>query len=457
MIHRSDIVSGVLPALTVLSGGYVLLNPSKEIRLVLFSLLHACVYIFHAPNTGNHAFFAFFVDLTIIITFCVNYWSSGKDRIKSLVYVQPILIAFTIILYFFAVFHKLNWSYMNPDSCGGTMLLKVFLNNDITSVFFGKLSSETLTFLKHISIYASLVLEMLIPIFLLFRRFSWIGCLLGILMHGILGFIYFWHFTPMLFALYVLFLPNSFFDRIYEVFQGFKLNSKNVKMVIWGAMLFIPILYVLKFQYPQIVSELGNFSRNTQSDWSIGLNIRSFIGWFPFLIYTLIFSYFVLSFPRKNTFEKRIKLPTAYYIFPLILILNGLSPYLGTKTHQSFSMFSGLMTHGERNNHLFMPNLNIVKAQNDIVIPCQKEHTNYAKQLRWRKNEKMVFYELQKRVTVLKEKGNSGIELCFQRNGKQIQLQNAELDSSLIIPLSWIDKKFRIYREIPINASKCYY
>jgi len=457
MIHRSDLVSGIFPVLTILAGCYALLNPAKEIRLVLFSLFHACVYLINAPNTGNHAFFAFYVDLTIIILFCLNFRNAYSKGTRNFDYLKPILISFTVILYFAAVFHKLNWNYLQPESCGGTMLLNLVLNYKIASPYFTMLSTDTITIFRYINIYSSLILEMLIPILLLWRRFAWIGCLLGILLHGALGFVYFWHFTPMLYALYILFLPDSFIDKIYEVYTRFGLVNRNIKGVILGLVFLIPILYVLKNFYPLIEMELGSFSRNTDRDWSLGFNIRSVIGWFPFLIYSAIFLYFVLSFPRTRVARSGTRLSGPYFIFPLILILNGFSPYLGLKTHQSFGMFSGLMTHGKSNNHLFMPNINIVKTQTDIVIPCKNYHTNFAKQLRWRKDEKLVFYELQKRVTELKQLGVGGIELCYWTNGRLIKTQNAELDSSLIIPISWVDKKFRIYREIPINENKCYY
>ncbi|MBT8185350.1 MAG: hypothetical protein KJN76_10960, partial [Eudoraea sp.] len=151
MIHRSDIVSGILPALTVVFGAYVLLQPSKEIRLVIFSIFHACVYLIHAPNTGNHEFFAFFVDLSIIIIFSLNSLSSDtKQRIPG--YLLSLLRSLTLILYFAAFFHKLNWSYLEPAACGGTMLMNVALKNHITSPFFAQLSPESITAFRYINI-----------------------------------------------------------------------------------------------------------------------------------------------------------------------------------------------------------------------------------------------------------------------------------------------------------------
>ena len=42
-------------------------------------------------------------------------------------------------------------------------------------------------------------------------------------------------------------------------------------------------------------------------------------------------------------------------VFCAMLIMNGLSPYLGLKTQTAFSMFSNLRTEGGLTNHLFMP------------------------------------------------------------------------------------------------------
>ena len=457
MIHRSDVVSGILPALTVLAGGYVLLKPRKEIRLVVFSLCHALVYISNAPNTGNHEFLTFLIELIIVVLWVHKKWQASRFQGTIFLFLIPLLKWSTILLYFFAVFHKLNWNYLNPNSCGGTMLLDVLINNEPSAQLFSGFSSKNIMLLKYGSIYMSLLLEMLIPLLLLHRRFAWIGCLLGILLHGALGFIYFWHFTPLLYALFVLFLPDDFFDHIYNTFLPYKQKNKKLKRSILGLMLLIPLLYFLKDYFPIIGSELGNFSRNTNRNWSLGFNLRSFLGWLPFLIYSIAFLYFVISAPRTTTKLSRVKLPKAYYLFVILLIVNGFSPYLGIKTHQSFSMFSGLMTHENKNNHLFMPTVNIVQTQMDVVTPCQQHHTNYPKRLRWQKDEKLVYYELQKRVTSLSKAGIRDIELCFMRKGKSVTLYNAERDSSLIIPINWLDRNFRIYREIPIDTNRCFY
>ncbi|MGB7393909.1 MAG: hypothetical protein WA913_05915 [Pricia sp.] len=104
-----------------------------------------------------------------------------------------------------------------------------------------------------------------------------------------------------------------------------------------------------------------------------------------------------------------------------------------------------------------MPTINLMDTQKDVVTPFSDKHTNYEKELNWDKDERLVYYELQKRVTDLKRKGLRDIELHFWRNGKKVHITKAEQDSNLIIPTNWIDTKFRIFREIPIDPYGCYY
>jgi hypothetical protein len=53
---------------------------------------------------------------------------------------------------------------------------------------------------------------------------------------------------------------------------------------------------------------------------------------------------------------------------PVVLILNGLSPYLGLKTQNSFAMYSNLQTEGDQWNHLLIPRaVRIFPLQDDLV------------------------------------------------------------------------------------------
>jgi hypothetical protein len=61
--------------------------------------------------------------------------------------------------------------------------------------------------------------------------------------------------------------------------------------------------------------------------------------------------------------------PRWLYVFPVLLLLHGLTPYLGLRTAGNFSMFSNLRTEGERSNHLLLRGnpLKIWGYQEDMV------------------------------------------------------------------------------------------
>lgn len=62
-------------------------------------------------------------------------------------------------------------------------------------------------------------------------------------------------------------------------------------------------------------------------------------------------------------------MPALLYVFPILLIFIGLTPYLGLRTAGNFSMFSNLRTEGESSNHLLLGSnpLKVWGYQEDVV------------------------------------------------------------------------------------------
>lgn len=68
-----------------------------------------------------------------------------------------------------------------------------------------------------------------------------------------------------------------------------------------------------------------------------------------------------------HVFDRR--MPALLYVFPLLLVVIGMTPYLGLRTAGNFSMFSNLRTEGETSNHLLLGS-NPIKMwgyQEDVV------------------------------------------------------------------------------------------
>jgi hypothetical protein len=54
-------------------------------------------------------------------------------------------------------------------------------------------------------------------------------------------------------------------------------------------------------------------------------------------------------------------------VFPALLVVNGLGPYLGYKTIATFGMFSNLRTEGGATNHLLLPPAPPDSLENDLI------------------------------------------------------------------------------------------
>jgi hypothetical protein len=86
---------------------------------------------------------------------------------------------------------------------------------------------------------------------------------------------------------------------------------------------------------------------------------------------TLIIGYIVVmrgvwsaATPTRGAF----RLQPVMAALPIVVVLNGLNPYLGLKTETSWAMFSNLRTEGGQSNHWFVPtSLQIFDYQHDLV------------------------------------------------------------------------------------------
>jgi hypothetical protein len=128
-------------------------------------------------------------------------------------------------------------------------------------------------------------------------------------------------------------------------------------------------------------------------------------------------------------------------VFPAYLIFCGFSPYLGLRTVPAFSMFSNLLTEGQRANHLFVPNLRLASYQDDLVTILRSSHLA-GKPVR-------PFVSLQLQVQRLaRERNARNIKLVYTRDGIVHRTRQAERDPVLMARFSWIQRKWLKFRSI---------
>lgn len=441
--HEYIRVFAILTAILVFIS---ILNPKKIIWFVLTLIFWSLLKIDNLPLVPNHIILALVVNFCILLGIYLNgtVEKSKEKRLGNLYNsISPILRWNLIILYFFTVFHKLNVDYFNPNvSCA------VSLYHNISGRIALLPNSD---FVNWSLIIGSLIIEALIPVLLLIPRSRLIGVVLGLCFHLLLSFhtsFYITSFSLELYALYVLFLPNNIFISIIQGIKkkrNFISNYTRLNRFPKNKIFYLTlILFVLSVVYLILVS--------FQYDIEYLIKIKVLFRFVWYVIASIIILIFFILLKRNNIVDKenifRLK-KNILLVFPLILIMNGVSPYFGIKTSTNFSMFSNLKTVGTENNSLIIPsNLDLVKYSSDLVeiIESDDEHLNMIKI----KGEYITFFEFQRWIQEQDKLDES--KTLYKRNN-ELKTLNLPKDKNnqQYHSISWLEKKLLIYRNIPMD------
>ena len=449
--------SPVYPWSQVITPTVALLAVSCMVKpgLTRFMLLIAASlvsYIYRAPSPGNHDLLGFILESSFLATLLV--WRLHQIREVGDLFRMwaPVGRSSLLILYLYAVFHKLNMDYFNPAlSCG--------------SVFVDLLRARPLSFLpepgpfmRYGAILGSLVAETLIPVFLCLRGRALFGILLGTCFHFGLGYHFFWHFTPMLFALYFLFVPA-------ETLKDLKphLSPELVKR-------HLPLVGILLGCVILLEGESRWLGWHSIQPWFVpDLNFETAFGWFPFLIlsYTVVRTTLFLIRHDEASSPVESLLPSfrPLLVFPLVVLVVGTFPYLGYSSMLSFTMFSGLRTENGISNHVWIPaSAQISDNLGDVVQPLafSPNLLPYLRVMERRTDLVGRIYPwlaLRKLVEMAKNDGVKDIQLSFIHNSQKIDIKNAELDPMFADEPSLVEQKLFKFRAGPEPgwAERCAY
>lgn len=362
------------PDLFVVVGAIlVLIRPQNPYFLLATAIAFVLAYLLGlVPSTAsNHWTLQFFVSLTLCASFAIIAVKRKRPEIDSrewLVLFRPVICLLVVMLYLFASLHKMNGRYLSEFGAAPQMY-RAIVHSERMAAFEPLFPTDDafLAILPQLSI----LIELAIPILLLFRRSRLVALLIGVLFHTALSLREYppaQDFIVFVAAAYILFLPDASIDVINATLLDRLRNSKfyeAFKSVIVPAVLlaviFVPALYSL----PELPSvEWFSFANLISAHWS------AFAATYISLLALLIYKLRIAGYGAREggTFAMR------RAQFPLISIIIlaffvGMSPYLGLKTAGAFTMFSQLETEGNSTNHLFMPlELQIFDYQKQVCV-----------------------------------------------------------------------------------------
>ncbi len=393
--------------LLTMSAIILLAKPSSVGRLTLLIFMQLFQFMVAMPSVPNHWLFTAIVNLTILQAMlyqAIKTKTLAVNKELLLKTVAPIVRVELLILYFFVVFHKLNSGFFAPEiSCATDFLVA----QDSTGLVAQ--NKQLLALNAYISIGA----EAIIPLLLLFRRTRNLGLLIGLVFHCILAFNPrngFYDISSMIFATYILFMTEDFTNEVYKWYdkilawkakfeaglQRFTVPKLGMIFAGVGAVFAILVLLMWYLNAKDYFREIF---------WT-AFNI-AFIG--PFL-----FSMFKAKKAGVGLGKNPFRIPAwSLAFFPVLVFVNGLSPYLGLMTENAYAMFSNLRTEGGKTNHYIVPvSTQIFDYQKDLVEVVSSTDSLLTKTVR--ENQLMVYFAFKNYVNIKKPK-----RVEYIRNGER--------------------------------------
>jgi len=389
-----------------------------------------------------------FLIVAICRFFAVPVRMRGGDELFHSI--APVLRAAIVIVYFWAALQKLNWDYFDPEvSCAAT------LHRDIASYFFGAV--PTSHWALYLAIWSSLALEILIPVLLCFRRTRYLGFVVALWFHlwlsihpaaGIYGF------SSLILSALVWFLPATWGDRLEGQWQrqarwiGGGDGEKGRVRAAW--------LVTLVF-FGCLVAQ-GTLYLTMERSYAV-FQTANRVGFWAFLVWGcwIAVNYLVAgakAAPTLSPLPNRFRLNIA--CLGLILVLtNGIHPWIGGRTQTSFSMYSNLRSEGE-SNHLFLRRIDLLPFQRDMVeildsAPNILEPTERPRGIQQFANPGhtvLPWFEFRRLVS----EHEGDFVVTYRRRGETVELgRNGEVESgdpAAFEPIPLLMRKFLWFRRL---------
>ena len=420
----------------------VLFRPTLTAAFLALLAVHLFYVYQRMPEIPNHSLIAAGVDMTVL---SAAAWHALRTRTWRLdlrdLYrtFAPVVRIEVVIVYFFVVFHKLNSGFFNPESsCGAVMYLRLAREYPFM---------PTADWMRWLSIALTMVFEAGIPIMLIVARWRLTGLVVAFLFHFALamdpGDVVF-NFSAILIALFFLFLPDDFPQALSATLAPLRRGWRNVlasRPLRWTAqaMLFVVVAVVFAAIIFRGSLAPGLTHETPRAIW-------------------VVYAAFILGVFVRTVARERLRLESgkdlmsvpapALLIFPALLVVNALTPYLGAKTEMSFAMYSNLRTEGGHTNHWLMPtSLQVWDYQRDLVT-IQRTSAAPLQRLANRRYQ-LPYYEFRARIREFPR-----ASIIYERNGVKTALRRAQNDPELMRRDKPLLRKILKFRPVPSDPTR---
>ena len=404
----ADPIGGFLHIIVFALAISVMFKPSSIGRLFSLSLLSSAVVFTQLPITPNHNMILLMGDLAIVAGLFVYSFSKNSELKNWFVDTEPFLRIALLITYGSATIAKLNTGWFNTElSCSTTMPRREF------GWLPFPVDWESFWFMPFVIGGA----ELLIWLLPLIRKIRPYALVLAVAFHISLSL------TPdsqglgfsfLLFALLMLYLPDSAHQEIYR--QGTKtlrriIDGNKLALVVYG---FIALSMFLGFI----------------SFVDVGNQIFRIMRYSPMLLLLALFGALICYHAIKHRSAEQVRPAVAVkhwsqFVLLAVIVANSLGPYLGYKTYATMTMYSNLSISNGTTNHLLIPRIPISDMADDVVTVISSSNQRVASFPQ--RGLKITWHELRREMA-----DTPLANIVYERNGEVISLERANEDPELV-------------------------
>lgn len=347
-------------AVLVLVALWTMLRPSSMQRLLVLLGVHFVTIVMDLPLVVNHWLLVGMAELGLFIALGVgrlrgSAWATDRGALHLAL--EPYLRLQVVFIYFFAALAKVNSAFLDADlSCGVAMVDELFARSPVKPG--GSLVDQS-------AIWGTILIELALPILLSMRRTRLAAIFLGGGFHIILALSGHLPFSGFALAFYALFVPDDLPSR-WDLVRAARLSLDRAfkQAIAFGHS---------KLAFPLVG---GGFLALAAGATYVDGRFETAGYGLAFLVYlvlNLLAGAALLACVWGNLRVEYAPHPLrlaspVWVIGPALVFLNALTPYLGLKTQNSWTMYSNLQTEPGRWNHSLIPeDVRVFGLQDDRV------------------------------------------------------------------------------------------
>ncbi len=430
-------------ALVAVGIGATLLHPGAVVPLGLLAASSLVLLWEEAPVLGNHWLLVGCIDVAILVALAMGAVRGRfTDRTDLADRVLPAARLSLVGFYAFAGFAKLNDAFLDPSVSCATL----FYRETTTSIGVEGLQLGGTAWVARTVVVGVVALELALPILLVIRRLRSVGVVLGLVFHLVVALdrIHpFFDFSAVLFALLVLFLPPSsgawVAERVGSVRARLDLrgprHARRARWALAGAPVGVALLVAIDVLTVDGAREVGWWP------WQLGAGV------------VVVSAVRFLRQPRSSGPPARLlphHLPqhAVYLVAPLLVLVNGLTPYLEVKTGYGWNMYANLRTVDGDTNHLLLPGtLPLTDEQEDVVRIISTDDAGLAAYAA--RDYALTWTQLR---GYLAERPSASI--TYQRGAERVALERASDRPELVEPVPAWREKLLLFRPIDLSGEE---